>query len=218
MKFFLNQNIALVVWLILAALVFTACGGGEEIAPTEQPEPVETAVPEIIEEPTMEPTVTPGAGPTVVPTAEPTNTLEKTEMEPTNKPEVVSSFDAARSELPEGTAIDNEGNIYVSLAPPLFVRGGFGEIWKISPDGTTTTLAQFEGCPPAAGPAVLRVDVGDPTIIWKLAFGHDSTRLAAGYNSGEDVGGQVVIWQLPGPDADPAAESEINLQFEHNTG
>ncbi len=45
MIFFLNQNIALVVWLILAALVFTACGGGEEIASTEQPEPVETAVP-----------------------------------------------------------------------------------------------------------------------------------------------------------------------------
>ncbi len=361
-------------------------------------------------------------------------------MEPTNKPEVVSSFDAARSELPEGIAIDNEGNIYVSLGPPLFVGGGFGEIWKISPDGTTTTLAQFEGGPPAAGlavdasgnlyyaypsgeeetqgvyrltsdgdserlpgteaiilanglafdndaslfvsdsipgaiwripsggsaemwlqhdllagclpddpfgangvalwdgklyaantgkgilvsvpilpdgsagepemaagvgdcdaeikdlygmdgialdveeniyallvlqsklvkidpadgastlllsgedglhepasvtfgigevnqsilftnyavlppvppaspgPAVLRVDVGDPTIIWKLAFSHDSSRLAVGYDSGADVGGQVVIWQLPGPDAGLTAEPEIALQFEHNTG
>ncbi len=84
--------------------------------------------------------------PTATPTAEPTAT-----MEPADKPEVVSSFDASRSELPEGIAIDTAGNIYVSLGPPLFVGGGFGEIWKISPDGTETTLAQFEGGRPAAG-------------------------------------------------------------------
>jgi sugar lactone lactonase YvrE len=75
-------------------------------------------------------------------------------MEPAEIPEMVISFDASRSELPEGIAIDKEGNIYVSLGPPLFAGGGFGEIWKISPNGEKTTLAQFDGGPPAAGLAV----------------------------------------------------------------
>jgi sugar lactone lactonase YvrE/acetyl esterase/lipase len=85
---------------------------------------------------------------------EPAITPETAEMEPADKPEVVNSFDASRGELPEGIAIDTAGDIYVSLGPPLFVGGGFGEIWKISPDGTETVLAQFHGGPPAAGLAL----------------------------------------------------------------
>ena len=67
--------------------------------------------------------------------------------------EVVKSFEAANLELPEGIAIDKTGNMYVSLGIPGFARGNSGEIWKISPDGTETVLAEFD-VPPAAGLAV----------------------------------------------------------------
>jgi sugar lactone lactonase YvrE len=71
--------------------------------------------------------------------------------------EVVRSFTdtETRRELPEGIAIDKAGNLYVSLGPPSFVGGGFGEIWKISPDGAETRLAAF---PVGTGPAGLAVD------------------------------------------------------------
>ncbi len=108
------------------------------------------------------------------------------EMEPADKVEVVELFDASRSELPEGIAIDKAGNIYVSLGPPLFVGGGFGEIWKISPDGTETTLAQFEGGPPAAGLAVDAAgtvyyaypsDEEDTQGVYRLTADGDTERL-----------------------------------------
>ena len=127
--------------IVVFSLLVTACGATSAPATS-----IETAVPKVVETSTAEPTT--------APTAEPAITPENAEMEPADKPEVVHSFDASRSELPEGIAIDKAGNIYVSLGPPLFVGGGFGEIWKISPDGTETILAQFDGGPPAAGLAV----------------------------------------------------------------
>jgi sugar lactone lactonase YvrE len=73
-------------------------------------------------------------------------------MGPADKPEVVKSFDASRLEFPEGITIDKAGNIYVSLGPPFWLPDVdyFGEIWKISPDGTEMVLAEIDG-PPAAG-------------------------------------------------------------------
>lgn len=69
--------------------------------------------------------------------------------------EVVTTFDAATGELPEGVAIDKPGNIYVSLGPPFFVGGGYGAVVKISPDGTETTiLAEYPAGPAPAGLAV----------------------------------------------------------------
>ena len=65
------------------------------------------------------------------------------------------SFDPGNLEFPEGITIDKVGNMYVSLGPPFWYGGGFGEIWKISPDGTRTRLVQFPGGP---GPAGLAVD------------------------------------------------------------
>ena len=65
------------------------------------------------------------------------------------------SFDPGNLEFPEGITIDKVGNMHVSLGPPFWFGGGFGEIWKISPDGTITTLVQFPGGP---GPAGLAVD------------------------------------------------------------
>ena len=79
---------------------------------------------------------------------------ENVEIGTAQAPEVVASFNAENKELPEGIAIDNAGNIYVSLGPPAFAGAGFGEIWKIAPDGTRTTLAQFESGLPAAGLAL----------------------------------------------------------------
>lgn len=68
--------------------------------------------------------------------------------------EVVASFDASLGELPEGVALDKPGNIYVSLGPPFFVGGGYGEIRQIEPDGTETTLVQYPNGPAPAGLAV----------------------------------------------------------------
>lgn len=70
--------------------------------------------------------------------------------------QVVSAFDAANGELPEGIAIDKPGNIYVSVGYPFWfpVEESFGEIWKISPDGEKTILHAFPGGPGAAGLAV----------------------------------------------------------------
>ena len=67
--------------------------------------------------------------------------------------EVVKSFEGANLEFPEGITIDKTGNMYVSLGIPGFAGGNSGEIWKISPDGTDTVLAEFD-VPPAAGLAV----------------------------------------------------------------
>jgi sugar lactone lactonase YvrE len=49
---------------------------------------------------------------------------------------VVRSYDYSQAELPEGVAVDKRGNLYVSLAPP-------GQIWKISPNGSESLLADF---------------------------------------------------------------------------
>jgi WD40 repeat protein len=54
---------------------------------------------------------------------------------------------------------------------------------------------------------------GDPSTIWNMAVSHDSSRLVVGHNSG-----YVIVWQLPGPEADTEAEPEIALQFQQNSG
>ncbi len=46
----------------------------------------------------------------------------------------VVQFDRSRGQLPESIAIDRQGNIFVSFAPT-------GEVRKIAPDGTQSTLA-----------------------------------------------------------------------------
>jgi sugar lactone lactonase YvrE len=49
-------------------------------------------------------------------------------------PETVVDFDSSRFETPESVQFDHQGNLYVSLALT-------GEIRKIAPDGTQTTVA-----------------------------------------------------------------------------
>jgi sugar lactone lactonase YvrE len=48
----------------------------------------------------------------------------------------VKEYNPALGELPEGIAVDRQGNIYVSFAP-------LGQVRKISPDGTESLLYQF---------------------------------------------------------------------------
>ena len=69
--------------------------------------------------------------------------------------EVVTTFNAANGELPEGIAIDKVGNIIASVGPPFFVGGGYGAVLKISPDGAeTTVLFEYPAGPAPAGLAI----------------------------------------------------------------
>ncbi len=65
--------------------------------------------------------------------------------------EVHKAFDESPNHLPEGIAIDNSGNIFVSLGPPFFVGGGYGALYQISPDGTETLLVEYPEGPAIAG-------------------------------------------------------------------
>ncbi|HEY5729798.1 MAG TPA: SMP-30/gluconolactonase/LRE family protein [Anaerolineales bacterium] len=72
--------------------------------------------------------------------------------------EIVKTFNAAEGQLPEGVMLDKSGNIFVTLGAPAFAGGGLGEVWKISPDGTETTiLAEFD-YPGVSGPAGIVID------------------------------------------------------------
>ena len=71
------------------------------------------------------------------------------------QPEMLIAFNAAQLELPEGISIDKPGNLYVSLGPPGFVGGGYGALWKISPDGSEVTeLVEYPAGPAPAGMVV----------------------------------------------------------------
>jgi len=156
-------------------------------------------------------------------------------LESESEPEVVVPFDAENKELPEGIAIDKEGNIYVSLGPPGFVGGGLGEIWKISPDGATTTLAQFDNDLPAAGLAVdasgnvyYAYPSGEEETqgVYRLTPDGDSERLpgteaiivANGIAFDDDgnlyVGDSILgIWRIP-----PGGSAELWLQHDLVSG
>ncbi|MCP4544450.1 MAG: hypothetical protein GY832_45645, partial [Chloroflexi bacterium] len=210
----MKRTILYLLLIVILPLCAAACSAASASEPTDAP--------------AVELTVAPTIEPTAAPTAEPTAT-----MEPADKPEVVNSFDASRGELPEGIAIDKTGNIYVSLGPPLFVGGGFGEIWKISPDGAETMLAQFDGGPPAAGLAVdadanlyyaYPVDEGDDQGgVYRLTAGGDTERLPGtesiilpnGLAFDDDANLYVsdsilgAIWRIP-----PGGSAELWLQHE----
>jgi hypothetical protein len=98
------------------------------------------------------------------------------------QPEVawVKHYDPTLGELPEGIAIDLQGNIYVSITP-------LGQLRKISPDGSESIFYQF---PDGTGVAGLAVDppgnvyvgvvnLGDPAIhgVWKINRYGEGTHL-----------------------------------------
>jgi sugar lactone lactonase YvrE len=100
---------------------------------------------------------------------------------------VVEAFDPALFEFPEGIAIDKQGNIFVSLTVP-------GQVRRIAPDGSETTLHQFAA---GAMPAGLAVDAPgnlyvavivlppDPTSdqgVWRVTPAGDVERLQGSEN------------------------------------
>lgn len=64
---------------------------------------------------------------------------------------MVITYDGTIGELPEGIAIDQRGNMYVSLAP-------LGQIRKYSPQGAESVFATFDMDPEALGVLGLAVD------------------------------------------------------------
>jgi sugar lactone lactonase YvrE len=114
---------------------------------------------------------------------------------PPNAPEqfeTVALFDATQLETPENIAIDNDNNKYISLALT-------GEIRKIAPDGTQSTLAELPlGAPPLtfcgsffAGLTGITLDVHDNLYanlascdpdsrgVWKIPRAGQPERIAA---------------------------------------
>jgi sugar lactone lactonase YvrE len=97
--------------------------------------------------------------------------------------EIVTSFDPADGEFPEGIAVDRQGRLYVGIAP-------LGEIRRLSDDGAWTTIHRF--APGDSGLAVLglaadrqdtiyaAVPSTDPTAhgVWALPSDGDPYRLA----------------------------------------
>jgi sugar lactone lactonase YvrE len=97
--------------------------------------------------------------------------------------EIVTSFDPAAGEFPEGIAVDRQGRIYVGIAP-------LGEIRRLSDDGAWTTIHRF--APGDSGLAVLglaadrhdtiyaAVPSTDPGAhgVWALPAHGDPYRLA----------------------------------------
>ena len=69
-------------------------------------------------------------------------------------------FDRNADEYPEGVAVDKVGNVYVSI-------DDLGQVWKFTPDGEQSVLADFEGI----GALGLAVDaVGDVYLARGFPF------------------------------------------------
>lgn len=154
--------------------------------------------------------------------------------------QIVSAFEAADGELPEGIAIDKPGNIYLSVGYPFFVpvEEGFGQIWKIGPDGEKAVLHDFPGGPGPAGLAVspsgelyfAYPNPADPTTngVYRLTEGQEPQRLPGSENIGLanglalGKGGHLfasdsvlgAVWRMPG-DGD---EAQMWLQHEWLAG
>jgi sugar lactone lactonase YvrE len=149
--------------------------------------------------------------------------------------ESVYAFAPENLELPEGIVIDKSGYMYVSVGPPGFVGGGYGGIFKISPDGAEATmLFEYPAGPAPAGLAVdpsgkvfyALPDFGSPIGgVFYLTDDGDPVRLPGTENSlvpnglALDKHGNLffsdsalgAIWRVP---ADGSAPAEIWLQHE----
>jgi sugar lactone lactonase YvrE len=116
--------------------------------------------------------------------ATPAHTQEATSAHTQGVVTPVASFDPFAGELPEGIAVDRQGNLYVSMT-------GLGEIWKLAPDGTfAETLAHFALNPGDFGVVGLDFDPQgnlyaavvtsnpDANGVWKITPGGAKERLA----------------------------------------
>ena len=149
--------------------------------------------------------------------------------------EVVKSFDPEQMELPEGIAIDKIGNLFVSVGPPFFVGGGYGAIWRISPDGSESTrLVEYPAGPAPAGltvsptgtvfyavpnlggpgGGVFRLeDGGEPEVIpgTEGMFVPNGIALDKQGNLFVSDSAMGAVWRMP---ADGSAPAEVWLQHE----
>jgi sugar lactone lactonase YvrE len=162
--------------LILGALQLAACSATEaapaalqesadaEVSETPAAEPVEEAAAEYTTEPTAVPTEIPATEPTLesaegaqkdLSEADAKEKEHDSEEANGQRVEMVASFDPTRMQLPEGIAMDENQNMYVSVGVPGFLPDMeyFGELWKIDRDGNHTLLHEIDG-PGAAGMAV----------------------------------------------------------------
>ena len=71
--------------------------------------------------------------------------------------QVVIDYDLAAGEQPEGVAVDKRGDVFVSISP-------LGEIRKVTPDGSESTLATL--VPPGSGFGPLGLAVDAPGNIY----------------------------------------------------
>jgi sugar lactone lactonase YvrE len=100
-------------------------------------------------------------------------------------------FDASKAEFPEGVAVDKVGNVYVSIrqVPTGPVAGLSDQIWKFSPSGAKTVLADFGS--PGGGAAGLAVDAEGNVYMARTAS-------AAPHNGVYKVDKHGKITLLPG--------------------
>lgn len=82
--------------------------------------------------------------------------LEVPTVDASSMLEIMAEYDPEVGELPEGIAIDSEGNIYISLAP-------LGELRRIAPDGTETLVATLD---PEGGFGLLGLGVDDADNVY----------------------------------------------------
>jgi sugar lactone lactonase YvrE len=98
-----------------------------------------------------------GGSATETPTPVPVTEISLLELQ------TVVSYDAAADEYPEALTIDNEGNIYVSVAR-------LGQIRKIAPDGTESIFFDF------GGPKSLGLAAGDEGQVYVGLYGPNTDR------------------------------------------
>lgn len=97
--------------------------------------------------------------------------------------QTIATYDASAGEWPEGLALDHGDNVYVGLA-------GTGEIRRIAPDGSQTTLAHLPvgqglllGIATRSGDDAVYALLAsfDPAThgVWRVGFDGSATRIAA---------------------------------------